>query len=177
MSGLLALVLERYERDYERDRPGLVRDSMRSIWAARRGVTEPELLDALGRGVTQAVWSPLVLAAEVGLVTRSGLLGFATEPHRQAVEHRYLAADEDRRAAHNLLAETFAKYPLGPRVVEELPWQQLAAGDIDAMVGTISDVSFTELAYRTADRDLHPSVGTCRGGGATSGRRLPNDRR
>ena len=39
-------------------------------------------------------------------------------------------------------------------MVEELPWQQLAAGDIDAMVGTISDVSFTELAYRTADRDL-----------------------
>jgi tetratricopeptide (TPR) repeat protein len=153
LADLLALVLERYERDYERDRPGLVRDSMRSIWAARRGVTEPELLDALG-GVTHAVWSPLLLAAEVGLVTRSGLLGFATEPHREAVERRYLVADEDRRAAHYVLADTFARYPLGPRVVEELPWQQLAAGDIDSMVATISNLAFTELAYRTADRDL-----------------------
>ncbi len=153
LADLLASCSNATKRDFERDRPGLVRDSMRSIWAARRGVTEPELLDALG-GVTQAVWSPLLLAAEVGLVTRSGLLGFATEPHREAVEQRYLTADEDRRAAHYLLAETFAKYPLGPRVVEELPWQQLAAGDVDAMVATISDLSFTELAYRTADRDL-----------------------
>ena len=96
-----------------------------------------------------------MLAAEVGLVTRSGLLGFATDPHREAVERRYLSvADEDCRAAHDLLARTFATYPLGPRVVEELPWQQLAAGDIDSMVATISDLAFTELAYRTADRDL-----------------------
>ena len=153
LADLLALVLERYEHDYERDRPSLVCDSMRSIWAARRGITESELLDVLG-GVTHAVWSPLLLAAEVGLVTRSGLLGFATEPHREAVERRYLVTDEDRRAAHYLLAETFARYPLGPRVVEELPWQQLAAGDIDAMVATISNLAFTELAYRTADRDL-----------------------
>ena len=35
LADLLALVLERYERDFERDRPGLVRDSMRSLWAAR----------------------------------------------------------------------------------------------------------------------------------------------
>ena len=153
LADLLALVLERYERDFERDRPGLVRDCMRSIWAARRGLTEPELLDVLG-DANQAVWSPLLLAAEVGLVTRSGLLGFATEPHREAVERRYLVADEDRRAAHDLLARTFVQYPLGPRVVEELPWQQLASGDIDAMVATISNLEFTELAYRTADRDL-----------------------
>jgi tetratricopeptide (TPR) repeat protein len=150
---LLALVLQRYEGDYERDRPGLVRDAMRGLWAARRGLTEPELLDALG-GVPHAVWSPLVLAAEVGLVTRSGLLGFATEPHREAVQHRYLRDDAEQRAAHRLLAETFAGYQLGPRVVEELPWQQLAAGDVDAMVTTISDEAFTQLAYRTADRDL-----------------------
>lgn len=45
---LLALVLERYEGDFERDRPGLVRDSMRALWAARRGLTEPEILDCLG---------------------------------------------------------------------------------------------------------------------------------
>lgn len=153
LAELLALVLQRYEGDYERDRPALVRDSMRSIWAARRGLAEPELLDVLG-GVNHAVWSPLLLAAETGLVTRSGLLGFATEPHREAVEHRYLSADEDRRAAHYLLAQTFAGYPLGPRVVEELPWQQLAAGDLEAMVATISNLEFTELAYRTADRDL-----------------------
>ena len=157
---LLALVLERYERDFERDRPGLVRDSMRALWAARRGLSEPEVLDCLGdvaRGgerVPHAVWSPLVLAAEAGLVTQSGRLVFATEPHRLAVERRYLSSDDDRRTAHAALARTFATYELGPRVVDELPWQQLAAGDVDGLVATISDLRFMALAYRQAYTDL-----------------------
>ncbi|MCU1360995.1 MAG: Tetratricopeptide repeat-containing protein, partial [Ilumatobacteraceae bacterium] len=157
---LLALVLERYEGDFERDRPGLVRDSMSAVWAARRGITELELMDVLGHvatggeRITSAVWSPLVLAAEAGLVTRSGLLSFATEPHRLAVEQRYLATDEERRAAHAMLAATFASYDLGPRVVDELPWQQLGAGDLSGMVSTISDLRFTDVAYRQSYPDL-----------------------
>lgn len=85
---LLALVLERYERDFERDRPGLVRDAMRALWAARRGLTEPELLDCLGgvadggAPVPHAVWSPLVLAAEAGLVTPRA--GWSSPPSRIA---------------------------------------------------------------------------------------------
>jgi tetratricopeptide (TPR) repeat protein len=154
---LLELVLARYELDFERDRPGLVGNAMRAIWAARRGITEAELFDVLGSDhdrLPGAVWSPLVLAAEAGLVTRSGLLGFATEPHRQAVERRYLPSDHDRQRAHAALAQTFATYPLGPRVIDELPWQQFGAGDTDGMVATISDLRFTDIASRTAHADL-----------------------
>ena len=156
---LLELVLARYERDFERERPGLVGDAFRAIWAARHGLTEPELLGLLGGGpdgsaLPHAVWSPLVLAAEAGLVTRSGRLGFATEPHRTAVEDRYLATDEARRGAHAVLARWFAAQPLGPRVVEELPWQQLAAGDVDGLVSTISGLDFLEVAYPQAPGDL-----------------------
>lgn len=39
---LLELVLARYEADFERDRPGLVADAFRALWAARRGLSEPE---------------------------------------------------------------------------------------------------------------------------------------
>src|SRR4051794_24606436 len=157
---LLALVLERYEGDFERDRVGLVGDSMRAVWAARRGITEPELLDTLGdiasggAALPSAFWSPLVLAAEAGLVTQSGRLVFATEPHRRAVERRYLRDDADRRSAHAALAATFATYDLGPRVIDELPWQQLGAGDVDAMVATISDLAFTDAAYRRSPGEL-----------------------
>ena len=157
---LLALVLERYERDFERDRPGLVRDAMRALWAARRGLTEPELLDCLGgvadggAPVPHAVWSPLVLAAEAGLVTHSGRLVFSTEPHRRAVERRYLKTDDDRRAAHAALARTFAAYELGPRVVDELPWQQLGAGNVGGLVATLSDLAFMDRAYRQGHAEL-----------------------
>jgi tetratricopeptide (TPR) repeat protein len=154
LDGLLELVLERYERDFERDRPGLVRDSMRALWAARRGLAEPEILDCLGdvadggERVPHAIWSPLILAAEAGLVTQSGRLVFSTEPHRRAVERRYLKSDDDRRTAHAALARTFATYELGPRVVDELPWHQLGAGDVEGLVATISNLQFMDRAYR-----------------------------
>lgn len=154
---LLEQVLARYEADFERDRPGLVGDAMRALWAARRGLSEPELLELLGAPddpVPHAIWSPLVLAAEDGLVTRSGLLGFATPLHRQAVEDRYLPSPEAKAAAAGALAEYFAGQPLGPRVVDELPWAQLAAGDAAAMAATISGLDYLDLAYPRSPADL-----------------------
>ena len=155
---LLEQVLARYEGDFERDRPGLVGDAMRALAVARRGLSEPELLDLLGTGtgepVAHAVWSPLVLAAEDGLVTRSGILGFATPLHRRAAEERYLPVEGDRRRAAGAVAAYFASQPLGTRKVEELPWAQLAAGDVDGLVATLSDLAYLDVAYPIAHRDL-----------------------
>lgn len=150
---LLELVFGRYERDYERDRAGLVRDAFSALFAARKGLSEPELLDVLGpdgEPLPHAVWAPLYLAAEEGLVTAGGYLRFATEVHRQAVEDRYRPGP----AAHARLATYFDAQPVGPRVVDELPWQQLAAGDLDGMTRTISDLAFTNAAYRRGLPDL-----------------------
>jgi nephrocystin-3 len=155
---LLEQVLARYEADFEQDRPGLVGDAMRALWASRRGLAEPELLELLGGGpdapLPHAIWSPLVLAAGDGLVTRSGVLGFATPLHRQAVEDRYLPTEDARRSAAAAVARYFATQPLGPRAVEELPWAQLAAGDVDGLVRTISDLAYLEVAYPLAHRQL-----------------------
>ena len=41
-----------HEHDYERERPGLVRDSMSYLWAARRGLSESELLIGLELSAT-----------------------------------------------------------------------------------------------------------------------------
>ena len=157
LDGLLGLVLQRYERDFERDRPGLVGDAMRALWASQRGLSDPELLDILGspgQPVPHAIWSPLLLAAEAGLVTRSGQLVFSTEPHRQAVERRYVSTPEQRSAAHAALARTFSTYAVSPRVIDELPWQQLHSGDIDGLVRTLADPAFLEPAYQRAHRDI-----------------------
>ena len=85
-------VLERYEADYERDWPGLVGDAMALLWAARRGLAEKELLDMLGSGgmpLPGAYWSPLSLAADEGLVNRSGLITFSHAYLRKAVGDPY----------------------------------------------------------------------------------------
>lgn len=155
---LLELVLARYERDFERDRPGLVRDLFSSLWAAHRGLSEAELRDLLsltpGDPLPRAVLSPVYLAALGQLVDRNGLVGFANHHIRQAVEDRYLSTEAERRAAHARLAAYFDAQPLGDRVVDELAWQQIAAGDADGLVRTLADLAFTETAYRRAPYDV-----------------------
>ena len=157
VEALLGLVLDRYERDFERDRPGLVADAMRALWAARHGLAEAELLDLLTPGpehLPQRAWAPLHLAAEHHLVSRGGLLGFAHADFRRAVEQRYLATPEWRTAAHHGLATYFAEQPLGPRVADELGWQWAEAGDGPRLRATLSDLGWAELAYSRNPLDL-----------------------
>ena len=163
-------MLARYETDFERDRPGLVGDAFRALWAARRGLSEPELLELLGDGVDpvpHAVWSPLVLAAEDGLVTRSGMLGFATDVHRRAVEDRYLATrGRPPGGSGGAGRATSASQPLGPRVVEELPWAQLAAGDLDGLVAHHLGPPLPRRRLPAGARRPAAAVGPGRGGRA-----------
>ncbi len=156
-AALLSMVLDRYEDDFERDRPGLVADAMRAIWAARYGLAEAELLDLLTPGpehLPQRAWAPLHLAAEHHLVSRGGLLGFAHADFRRAVEQRYLATPEWRTAAHHGLASYFAEQPLGPRVADELGWQWAEAGDSSGLRATLSDLAWAGLAYARNPFDL-----------------------
>lgn len=155
---LLEMVLGRYEADFERDRPGLIGDVFTALWAARRGLSESELLELLAEPgqdrLPQAVWAPLHLAAEHGLVSRAGLLGFAHPDLRRAVEDRFLPDDAGRRAAHARLAAYFARQPLSGRVTDELGWQQADAGDLDGLRATLSDLAHLELAYTRNQPDV-----------------------
>jgi tetratricopeptide (TPR) repeat protein len=147
-------ILERYERDYERERPGLVRDSMSYIWASRRGLSEAELLDLLGSGghpLPRAYWSPLFLAAEPGLVSRGGLLSFFHGYLRRAVERRYLAMDTVIRERHLALADYFARRPRGIRQVEEWPWQLQQGSAWGRLADLLGDQDFLAALDRAED--------------------------
>ncbi|MBI2471560.1 MAG: tetratricopeptide repeat protein, partial [Planctomycetes bacterium] len=92
-------ILERYEKDYEREseQKGMVRRAMSLIWASRRGLSDSEILELLGKEgkpLPRVYWSPLYLAAEESLVNRSGLLNFFHDFMRKAVEDRYLRDPE-----------------------------------------------------------------------------------
>jgi uncharacterized protein DUF4062/AAA ATPase-like protein len=96
-------ILTRWEEDYQRERPGLVRNTMSLLWAARRGLSEAELMDLLGKQhgpLPRAYWSPLYLAAEQSLVSRSGLIGFGHDYLRKAVQDKYLSSKEHQEQAH-----------------------------------------------------------------------------
>ena len=145
---LYQLILERYENDYEDECPGLVGDAMSAIWAARRGLSEAELLDLLGREgepLPSAHWSPLSLAAEQSLIRRSGLIGFSHPYLRQAVKERYLPADRDRAGAHVRLADYFdvgRRPSASPRCLDELPWQLGQASALQRLSDLLAELPF-----------------------------------
>ena len=154
---LYDLVLERWEKDYERDRPGLVADAMRALWAARRGLSEAELLDFLGSGggpLPAAHWSPLRLAAGDGLLSRSGLLTFGHAYLRRAVRDRCLAGEDRQRKAHAKLADYFEGQELGDRKVDELPWQLSRAGEWRRLYDLLADLSFFEAAWEADEEEV-----------------------
>lgn len=160
LDALLGLLLDRWQHDFERDRPGLVGEALALLAAARHGLTEAELLDLLadpasGGPLPHAVWSPFHLAAEAHLVRRSGVLAPANASVRWAIEQRWLASPEAAQAVHARLAASFgAAAAAGPRVLDELPWACAGAGEWDRLVGCLADGPF--LLALTARDPLAP---------------------
>src|SRR5664280_1460878 len=122
-------VIQRWKQDYGQPDPAcenVVRESLTRLWAARRGLSEIELLESLGTAgspLPRALWSPLFLAASDALVNRGGLLTFAHDFLREAVRDAYLPTESHEQRAHRTLATYFEPQPQGPRQLDELPWQ------------------------------------------------------
>lgn len=123
---LLRQVLARYERDYERERPGLIRDALGLIWAARRGLSEAELLRLLRPSnlpqLPPAIWTSLRAALDESLLDRGGILNFGHDFLRTAVEQTF-APDQDRQnKLRLLLADDFEAQAITRRSCDELLW-------------------------------------------------------
>jgi tetratricopeptide (TPR) repeat protein len=130
---LYVMILERWERDYEQDRPGWVAKALTMLWAARQGLSESELREALGTAdgpLPHAVWSALYFAADHALVNRSGLIGPAHDHFRQAIETKWLGSPGKRRTTHLAVASYFTKErPETNRALDEVPWQLMCAAE------------------------------------------------
>jgi len=157
LDGLYGKILARYEQDYERDRPGLVKDTVSLLWAARRGLSKPELMDLLGIGgmpLPDAYWAPLYLAMEHSLVEKNGLINFFHDYMRKAVEARYISSDELRRESHLNLAIYFERDIKNPRGIEEYPWQLSEAREWDRLVAFLTDPSSFLAAWESNEYDI-----------------------
>lgn len=153
---LFKLVLARYEDDYEEDRPGLVKEAMSLIYAARRGLSRTELLELLGqegKPLPGGVWSPLLLAAEHALIDRAGLISFSHDYFRQAVRDRYLEEESKRSEAHLRLADYFDRHDLeiagrpNLRKIDELPWQLARTEAWESLQGLLVEPEFFLLFW------------------------------
>jgi Domain of unknown function (DUF4062) len=98
--------------EFDRERPGLVRDALGYLAASRRGLTESELLQLLSdheepstHPLPRSLWSPVYLALEESLVSRNGRLGFFHDFLRQAVIKSYLTDQEEIARIHGRLGD------------------------------------------------------------------------
>ncbi len=155
---LMQKVLARYQRDYERDRPGLVGEALGLIWAARRGLNETELLRLLRpTGLPQlplATWSPLcaALKKEEWLVERGGILNFAHDSMRAAVETAFVPDEDQRDELRLQLADDFERQPISSRSCDELPWLLIQTESYQRLRHCLLDVDrFLEIHKRDTE--------------------------
>jgi tetratricopeptide (TPR) repeat protein len=149
---LFTRMLERFEGDFERQRPGLVGEAMTLLWAARRGLSEEELLSMLGNVRTGeplpvAQWTPLRLAAGHALVSFGGRFGFSHDAMRRAVVERYTPRPEQRKGPHWRLAAYFRSRGRTSRAVEESPFQLVLADGWEQLYRLLSDPEFIQAAW------------------------------
>ena len=135
-------VIARWEEAYA-DGTTRVSDTLSLLWAARRGLSESELLEVLGehgRPLPRAVWSPLFLAMSDALVSRSGLLNFAHDFLRTAARDVCLPDESQQQAARRQLSGYFQQQTTwSNRKLDELPWQLAAARDWQALHDVLTE--------------------------------------
>jgi tetratricopeptide (TPR) repeat protein len=143
---LVQQVLARLQREYEHDQPGPVGETLGLIWAARRGLTETELLHLLKPA---DLGQPLRAALGEVLVDRDGILNFANDSLRAAVETA-VAPDEDRRDELRLqLADYFERQSISVRSCDELPWLLLQTESYQRLRQCLLDIDrFLEIKKR-----------------------------
>ena len=144
--------------DYERDRPGLVREALALIWAARRGLTEDELLRLLRPAdlprLPLAIWSPLRAALDEGLIDRGGIFNFGHEYLRAAVKSAFV---QDEAACHVFrlrLAAQFEADPISSRSCDELPWLLRLTEQRKRLQRYLLDVDAFQLILHHSEQEL-----------------------
>jgi nephrocystin-3 len=155
---LLGKVLARYRRDYEQDRKGLVGDALGLIWAARRGLTEKELLQLLRPDnlpqLPLAIWSPLRAVLEESLIDRRGILNFAHDFMRTAVEKAFLPDLDKKDEFRLILADYFeAQVPDG-RNCDELPWLLMETESFERLRECLLNIDSFLLIYSRDEDEL-----------------------
>ncbi len=156
---LLRQVLRRYVNDYERDRPGLVGEVLELIRAARRGLTEAEILRLVRPAdlpqLPPAVWAPLRAALEEGLVDRGGVLNFAHDFLRTAVKEEF-GLSGSMTELRLRLAKEFEAQPVSARSCEELPWLLYHTGQCDRLRLCLLEIDrLIEIEKRDVQELMH----------------------
>jgi len=156
---LYEILLERLEKDYDKDKKGTVEHFMLFLEGSRRGLYIEGELNLLmeGKNIEFATWNKLFLVIEDLLFNSGGLISFSNKDIRRAVVSRYLKSDSRATELHLELAHFFEKSTEGitDRKVDELPWQLSKAKEWRKLCECITDLRmFVKLFTKEYKFDL-----------------------
>ncbi len=157
LAALIDHVLDRCERDFAVEYPGILPAALSLLAVSRSGLDENELLALLGLDhapLPGAVWSPLLLSLSSLLILRSGLVDFAHQPARQSVERRYFSVPGERLARCRELANGLSIHATVDRQIQELPWLFIELEDWRGLYGFLLRPECIDAAYRLARLEL-----------------------
>ncbi len=146
-SDLYRQVLSRLERDHDRERPGLVRETLTRLWASREGLAEADLVAMLAEGdapLPGAFWSPLLLALEPWLLNRGGRIDIADPMLRVAIRVLYLETEASKAAIRLAIADYFEASPGTPGAFAEVSWQLQQANAWDRLFAYLARLPTTD---------------------------------
>lgn len=145
-------MFQRLENDYETaESKNMVGKVLTALYVSRRGLTESELLDMLH--LQHGHWSPLYLAINESIVSKSGFLTFFHDHMKQAVYTRYGASESQMR---DILLAHFNTCPDRQRHLEEVPYQLEKGSKFSALCDYITDLdNFTALYDGAFKFDLY----------------------
>lgn len=147
---LYETVLQRLEQDYDRN---VVKQFMILLSASRRGLLLGSELGVILSGkkfkISEDAWTSFFIAADESLLADcSGLILFANQDVRTAVERRYLRTQGDKISAHRDLAEFFSSSSdLSDRKIEELPYQLEKGGQFKELRDALCDLNMFAKLY------------------------------
>ncbi|MBU3617288.1 tetratricopeptide repeat protein [Polynucleobacter sp. JS-Polo-80-F4] len=144
---LFERVLKRVEGDSGKQ---AVQLAMQSIWAARAGLTEKEILAIVG--LKPATWAPIRNALDECLLESNGKITFAHDYMRIAVKDRFLKTKQLQKQAHIDLAKYFQKQIADARRAEEEPYQWQRAEEWDSLRKCLVDKGVFDYLLRRKDR-------------------------
>jgi tetratricopeptide (TPR) repeat protein len=147
---LFEQMLERYEKSFESERSGLVRDTLRLVSSSRKGLQESEVRELLGapnEPLAARIWSPFLSAIRPHLLLRNGLFAIDRQPMLSAITKRYLSTNADRITASSMLADFFRTKLPATRAFEELPWHLLWSSRFDQLTELLANRDFLVPAW------------------------------
>ena len=171
---IFAQVIERLEADFER---ALVREVLRLLGSARRGLSEREMRELVVGPDSEETGNlyPMLRQLRPYLMRRGEVTDFFHDALRRAVRSRYLAGETEKQAAHERLADYFdgqqdfltdgppGERQSNARKTDELPHQLLEAEQAERLAEVLKTFPFLEAKAEAGQvTDLADDFAACR---------------